>query len=60
MKTKKLDKKLVLNKKTIADLSDCEMGKVQGGIDKPTRPFLESIDGYGSVCPTGCAPGDIC
>ena len=31
MKTKKFDKKLVLNKKTIADLSGDVMDKVYGG-----------------------------
>jgi hypothetical protein len=32
MKTKKFDKKLFLNKKTIADLGISEMNKVAGGI----------------------------
>jgi hypothetical protein len=31
MKTKRFDKKLVLNKTTIADLSNLEMNAVQGG-----------------------------
>jgi len=31
MKAKKFDKKLALNKKTVADLSNFEMGKIQGG-----------------------------
>ena len=32
MKAKKFEKKLELNKKTIADLSNREMGEVQGGL----------------------------
>jgi len=35
MKAKKFDKKLVLNKKTISDLSNLEMVKVKGGIHRP-------------------------
>jgi hypothetical protein len=31
MKAKRFDKKLALNKTTIADLSNREMGKIQGG-----------------------------
>ncbi len=31
MKTKKLKKKLTLNKKTIADLAKNEMGKIEAG-----------------------------
>ena len=34
MKTKKINKKLVLNKKRIADLSDSLMGNVNGGDDR--------------------------
>jgi hypothetical protein len=36
MKAKKFDKKLVLNKKTISDLSNPEMVKVKGGIPRPS------------------------
>jgi natural product precursor len=35
MKTKSFEKKLTLNKKTIADLSNGEMKDVYGGIPKP-------------------------
>ena len=38
MKLKKFEKKLALNKKTIADLGDSELGKVKGGI-WPTFPL---------------------
>ena len=38
MKLKKFEKKLALNKKTIADLGDNELGKVKGGI-WPTFPL---------------------
>lgn len=37
MKPKKLSKKLVLNKKTVADLKGNDMGKVKGGC-KYTEP----------------------
>lgn len=36
MKTKKLTKKLTLNKTTIADLGDVEMNSVKGGTRNPT------------------------
>jgi hypothetical protein len=42
MKTKKLNKKLFLNKNTIADLSNSEINEVVGGISGPIcsiRPF---------------------
>jgi hypothetical protein len=35
MKAKEFDKKLVLNKKTISDLSNLEMVKVKGGTPRP-------------------------
>jgi hypothetical protein len=34
MKTKKFEKRLALNKETIADLKSDEMKKIQGGYDK--------------------------
>jgi natural product precursor len=33
MKTKKMSKRLSLNKKTITDLNDSELNSVRGGID---------------------------
>jgi len=51
MKTKKLDKKLVLNKKTIADLFDNEMKNVYGGA---------SLDTCWTDCRTLCATEDCC
>ena len=45
MKTKKIERKLVLNKKTIANVTSESMKKVQGGI--PSDPFC-------SVAPTIC------
>ena len=35
MKTKKFGKRLGLNKKTIANLSDGQLGIVKGGMDEP-------------------------
>lgn len=46
MKAKKLNKKLVLNKKTISHLGDWEMNKVQGG--KTQIPY--------DTCPLTCEP----
>ncbi len=53
MKAKKLSKKLVLNKKTIADLNIKKMNAVLGG---------KTIKGYtcvGDTCPWTC-PYEIC
>ncbi len=49
MKTKQFDKKLVLNKKTVAHLNNGEMNGVQGGIDTiySTNPSCS--------CPQFCA-----
>ena len=47
MKTKKFNKTLVLNKKTIANLKNGEMKKVQGGKTCPPctgSPFTEFCD----------------
>jgi hypothetical protein len=44
MKTKKLGKQLLLNKKTIANLDKTDLSKVQGGHNtKPTCPVLISV-----------------
>ena len=51
MKTKKLEKKLVLNKKTIADLINNEMKKVHGGV---------SVDTCWTDCRSRCATDDCC
>ena len=44
MKTKKFNKKLVLNKKTIAHLSDDKLIKLKGGMNTPPS----------SICGTQC------
>lgn len=44
MKTKKFGEKLALNKKTIANLSNVQLGKVRGG-----------VSGYN----TGCCPMEV-
>jgi hypothetical protein len=49
MKTKKLVKKLVLNKKTITDFNNLEMEKIQAGGHPPIH-----VDTKDSVCITLC------
>jgi hypothetical protein len=46
MKPKKFQKKLTLNKKTIADLSNGQLGKIKGGaLTLPTRcRCVDSVD----------------
>jgi hypothetical protein len=56
MKTKKFNKKLTLNKATIVDLSNCEMGKIQGGIPSGVTCPNCPITTY-SRCLTQCTPG---
>lgn len=55
MKTKKFDKKLALNKKTIADLSNGEMGKIQGGNSGNSCPECQAYTE--SICLSQCTPG---
>ena len=55
MKTKKFDKKLTLNKKTIADLSNPEMEKIQGGV--VSLPLSACCVTEYSKCLTQCVPG---
>lgn len=60
MKTKKFQKKLTLNKKTIADLSNRQLKKVYGGAYKPTLSRLPYICGDTEcTCPT-VLPGSNC
>jgi hypothetical protein len=47
MKTKKFSNKLVLNKKTVANLKNGEMKEVQGGKSVPSCPCP-----YTDFCPT--------
>ncbi len=52
MKTKKFNKKLVLNKKTIADLNHLQMNDVRAG---------EDTDGCTQTCPRQCSePPEAC
>ena len=62
MKTKKFQKKLTLNKKTIVDLNNGEMKGAQGGADEPSiPPFFCPITFYNcftvdvgnTCCPLG-------
>jgi hypothetical protein len=62
MKTKKLSKKLALNKKTVANLENNEMGVVYGGCvagttSCPTSPYkCESIVMCIVTIDHGCTP----
>jgi hypothetical protein len=47
MKTKIFDKKLNLNKQTIADLKDGQMNKIKGGVNTKDR----------TLCATRCISG---
>jgi hypothetical protein len=61
MKTKKFVKKLHLNKKTIVDLNNDEMGQLHGGIDKSRRLSECPSDCIISACcPTVNCPTDTC
>jgi len=55
MKTKKIDKKLSLNKKTVADLNGKEMNDAFGGISGPRACFTIVIITCG---PNSCGPGN--
>ena len=44
MKAKKIDKKLVLKKKTIAHLEQDQMNRVQGGVPKTWGLFCPPAD----------------
>jgi natural product precursor len=60
MKTKKFEKKLSLNKKTIANLNNGDMKHLQGGI-KPTGctcPFCRVTEN--SLCPTAAITCQTC
>ncbi|MCU0290004.1 MAG: class I lanthipeptide [Acidobacteria bacterium] len=46
MKTKKIDKKLILNKNTISNLGNEEMNRLKGGETLRTECF--------TACATGC------
>lgn len=61
MKIKKINKKLELNKKTIADLGDEAMKEVNGGIGL-SAPLTNCASCLvtGCKCPTGTAPGWCC
>lgn len=55
MKAKRFDKKLALNKTTIADLSNHEMGKIQGGISGES--YCECEPQSDLLCVTKCPAG---
>ncbi|MDQ1349900.1 MAG: hypothetical protein QG657_201 [Acidobacteriota bacterium] len=57
MKINKVTKKLVLNRTTVANLSDFQMNVARGGVPWTSigAPHLCGTR-CGTVCPTGCAP----
>jgi hypothetical protein len=57
MKTKKLNKKMVLNKRTVSDLQEQQMGAVYGGIKTDY-----TCGGYtcGTLCDTVLSCGYTC
>jgi hypothetical protein len=54
MKSKNFKKKLVLNKKTIADLKNGQLGLVKGGILEKTFLTHCAQTGYCFTCGPGC------
>ena len=54
MKSKKFNKKIHLNKGTVANLDHKEMNYVYGGIDAPPEPELTLMIGS---CVPGCTDG---
>jgi natural product precursor len=50
MKTKKFEKKLSLNKKTIADLDSKEMGAVKGGYKLTIPTCIITCTRLGTIC----------
>jgi hypothetical protein len=59
MKTRKFQKKLSLNKATIADLSNKELSKIDGAGIAPPIPCRDTDDRSncptGWTCPSGCS-----
>lgn len=55
MKTKKISKRLSLNKKTVADLNGKEMNGVLGGMSGPRACFTIIVITCG---PNSCGPGN--
>ncbi|NIM16489.1 MAG: hypothetical protein GTO45_31135 [Candidatus Aminicenantes bacterium] len=57
MKTKTFKKKLVLNKKTIADLNNGQLGKIKGGKTGPTQLIsvcVCQVPTENQTCPDTC------
>lgn len=56
MKTKKIGKKLTLNKNTVAHLDNGELNAIQGGVLLPTRKGLSCLYCLATVtnCPSYC------
>jgi hypothetical protein len=58
MKAKNINKKLFLNKKTVADLNGSQMEHLKGGIDKPPEPCRDTYANSG--CHTGLTCATVC
>ncbi len=60
MKTKSLNKKMVLNKKTVADLDKNEMNTAKGGNGIYTRPRTCDTDGRRCTADIFCFISTLC
>jgi hypothetical protein len=60
MKTKKFEKKLVLKKKTIANLNNGQLGQVKGGLLPTRTDCLTCVDCPTDTCETCPATCNTC
>ncbi len=56
MKTKKINQKLTLNKRTVASLDDSDLNSVKGGGPTDTCGTCDSVCATYSDCSTHCGP----
>lgn len=56
MKTKKITKKLVLNKTTVSNLNKLEQSNVRGGDGISTCETCDTCETYCGTCQTECLP----
>ena len=54
MKTKKIERKMTLNKMTIADLSDATLNQIKGGTHTSTDPECYCDSVRWCTCPYRC------
>lgn len=60
MKPQKFTKKLVLNKKTVSDLTDANMNEVQGGGIAPPTKYTCLVETCHTQCGTICTSRPCC